>query len=329
MRALNFIGIENQTLSECSERERLGYRFFNFVQLGLVLLVAWEIFYLVEIIFENRWWAALAGAFWAFVFFNIYRVILFTISGKRGETLRERIQVILLNAFKVSIVIFFALMISIPLRLFVNETYIAQRLPEVIEGKVDEVRQSVNAIYTEREQVLNKRLHYYEDQLLTLNQSIANQQEKIKHEEREDVKIAIAENVVELRQQYQHKQRVFQPVIQEYQSRLQSLKQEQEIELESYVEMIKASNLLSERFSILVRHKPVSGFLFTLLVIGLFLSPLGYKLYSLYVLNDEYEAIAQKKRRNEIYANQIDFNKRYQDVTYHSVGKRLLPPFKI
>ncbi len=314
MRALSFIGAEKQILNDCSLRERKGYRFFNGVQFFLVILVAWEIHYLVGIVFGARWWSVIAGLFWAFVFFNLYRVILFTVSGERGGTFREKSHIVLSNSFKVSIVVFFALMISIPLRLFLYEDYINQKIPKVIEEKVREVAQSVDIIYEEREQVIQDRLQYYEGQLLSLRQSIAEQKQKRIQESRQDVKEVIAVNIEKLERQYQRKEQFFKPVIQEYNNQLIELQKEKEIERASYIEMIEASNLLSERFSLLVRHKPISGFLFTLFIVIVFLSPLGFRLYSVYGEDSEYDQIRDMRIRNEIYFNQINFKKRYQRI---------------
>jgi len=312
MRALSFIGSEKQVLNDCSLRERRGYRFFNGVQFFLVMLVAWEVHYLVGIVFGRSWWSILAGVFWAFVFFNLYRVILFTVSGERGKTFREKSQIVLLNGFKVWIVVFFALMISIPLRLFLYEDYINQKIPEVVEEKIQKVAQSVDVIYEEREKIIQGRLQYYEGQLLSLHKSIGEQKQKRIQESRQDVKEVIAANIEKLERQYQRKEQFFKPVIQEYNHRLIELQKEKEIEMTSYIEMIEASNLLSERFSLLVRHKPISGFLFTLFIVMVFLSPLGFRLYSVYREDSEYDHIRDKRVRNEIYASQIKFKQRYQ-----------------
>lgn len=316
MRALGFIGAEKQILDDCTLKERKGYQFFNGIQFFLVMLVAWEVHYLVGIVFGTSWWSILAGIFWAFVFFNLYRVILFTVSGERGKTFREKSQIVLLNGFKVFIVVFFALMISIPLRLFLYEDYINQKIPEVVKEKVQEVAQSVDIIYEEREQVIHERLQYYEGQLLTLRKSIIEQKEKRGRENRQDVKVVIAANMAKLERQYQRKEQIFKPIIQEYKYRLIELQKEKEkeIEMTSYIEMIETSNLLSERFSLLVRHKPISGFLFTLLIVMVFLSPLGFRLYSVYSEVSEYDQISRKRIRNEIYANQMNFKKRHQRI---------------
>ncbi|UTW64814.1 DUF4407 domain-containing protein [bacterium SCSIO 12643] len=319
MRALGFIGAEKQILNDCSLRERKGYQFFNGVQFFLVMLVAWEIHYLVGIVFGKTWWSILAGVFWAFVFFNLYRVILFTVSGERGNTFREKSQIVLLNAFKISIVVFFALMISIPLRLFLYEDYINQKIPEVVEEKILEVAQSVDIIYEEREQVIHDRLQYYEGQLLSLRKSIGEQKQKRKQEIRQDVKEVIATNIEKLERQYQRKEQFFKPVIQEYNYRLIALQKEKAIEMTSYIEMIESSNLLSERFSLLVRHKPISGFLFTLFIVAVFLSPLGFRLYSVYSESSEYDLIRDQRVRNEIFANQLNFKK-----SYHRIIQNLL-----
>jgi hypothetical protein len=323
MRVLSFVGADNRILTQCSKKEQVMYRFFNFVLMVLIMAVAWEVYYMVGIIFENRWFAICAGMFWAFVFFNLYRFILYTITGKKGTTFQEKLQIIIPNGFKILIVVFFGFLITFPIELFLYQNEIKEKLPEVIQNKIEHVQEDVTLIYKKETYVTYQRLSYYEDQLFEAQEDILKQQLKYRNEERLDVKEAILENIAQLERQYLKKKESYQPIITQYKEDLLRIEVEKEAEISRYITMIKESKLLPEQFSILKDHKPIEGLILKLVVILIFIFPLLYKIYSLYKLDFLYERLSQGNIKHEIRDNYAKFKMKYCAERFQSIGVRI------
>ena len=132
MEILGFIGIDKSILSLCSAQEQKLYRFFNYMQLFLIVIVGYSVFYIVDVIFNNTVASLLLGAFWAFIFFNLYRFILLTVTGKKSESKKENASIIFPILFKISVISIFAVFISFPIELFLHDSYIERNLPDVL-----------------------------------------------------------------------------------------------------------------------------------------------------------------------------------------------------
>ena len=188
MKVLRFIGIDQNILDYCTQEEQWLYKVFNILQLVLILIVGFSTYYLFEIIFEITALSIVLALFWSFVFYNLYRFILMTTSGKKGEGLLEQVSLLFPNLFKIGVVAFFAVFISLPVELFINKDFIQAKLPEVLNNKIVKVKTEIDSIYhTQYQEIDNKKIamQLELDELDTLihQQEIKMQESSIKEEQ--------------------------------------------------------------------------------------------------------------------------------------------------
>jgi len=322
MQVLSFIGTDNDILKLCSKKEQKLYRFFNYILLSLIVVVGFSSYYIIDIIFDNTFVSILLGAFWAFIFFNLYRFILFTVTGKKGKSLMEKIGLIFPNLFKISIITFFAIFISLPIELFINEGFIEENLPNVLSEKVQVVKLEIDSVYLTKEKELNKRIFFYQKQLDDLQSDIVTQKEKLKKKEYKIAENQIRNNILNLQSDLKLKQQKFLPIINEKKKIIANLNKEKQKELAQYKGIINNSNLIIERFGLLFKEKPTSEFFLTLFTIILFLSPLIYKLLAIYYPTLKYEKFHQEKMRQEVLYNYENFKQSYKEITYSILGNK-------
>jgi hypothetical protein len=315
MKVLSFIGIDKSILSLCSSREQKLYHIFNYLLLFLIIVVGFSSYFIIDVIFENTFASILLGAFWAFIFFNLYRFILFTVTGKKAESRKEKASVIFPNLFKISVIAIFAIFISFPIELFINDGYIEENLPDVLSKKIELVKLEIDSIYLNKEDELKQRVNYYQNQLDSLVIDIKDQEAKLNNPEYKISGNQIKKRIVNLKSDLALKQQKFTPIINEKKNIISGLSIEKQKELEQYKKIIKDSNLLIERFALLFDRKPVTESLLTIFVVLLFLSPLLYKLLSLYYPSFKYEKFHKEKMRQEIVYNYKNFKQNYREIT--------------
>jgi len=320
VKVLSLIGIDNDILSLCSKQEQRLYRFFNILQLFLILIVGFSSYYIIDIIFENTLASIFLGLFWAFIFFNLYRFILYTVTGKKGKSVKEKLGLFFPNIFKISVIVFFAIFISFPIELFLHSNFIEANLPNVLSEKIQTVKLEIDKIYLTKENEIKSRIFYYQNQLDELERQINEQKERLNKKEYEITSYQIRRNISNLKAELNTKKQKFIPIIKEKKNLIANLDKEKKEELSQYKRIIKHSNLLIERFALLFDKKPFTEFFLTMFIIILFLSPLLYKLLSLYYPSFKYEKFHNEKMKQEILYNYEDFKQLYKQITYYICG---------
>jgi len=323
MKVLRFIGIDQNILDYCSSDERWMYKVFNILQLVLILIVGFSTYYLFQIIFEITWLSVILALFWSFVFYNLYRFILMTTSGQKGKTRAERIGIILPNVFKIGVIAFFGIFISLPLELFLNRDYIDTNLPQVLADKITQVKTEIDSIYSTHYQEIDGKIMAMQQELEELDTLIQQQQLKMKqstiHEEQRQIFIYLnklyAERIL--------KEQKYSPIVSTLQIELAAVENDKKEDLNQYIRIIRGSNLLLDRFELLFNNRAVSGFILAALIVILFLLPLLYKLYSLYSLDFQYEKVINDRNKHEILYHYHLFKERYRKITAEILGEEL------
>jgi len=323
MEILSLIGVDKNILSLCSKREQKLYQFFNYMQLFLIIIIGLSTYYIIDIIFNNSVASILLGLFWAFVFFNLYRFILLTITGKKAKNKKERVSIIFPNLFKIGVISIFAVFISFPIELFLNENYIEKNLPDILNSKIEFVKLELDSIYLTRETELKAKINFYQTQLDNLGLAIKEEEDRLSKPEYIISENQIKRNIISLSNELELKKKKFIPIISEKKSIIEGLRTGKQKEVEQYKRIIKNSSLLIERFAILFRKKPVAESFFTLLIILLFLSPLLYKLISIYYHGFKYEKFNTEKMRQEIVCNYEIFKLSYREITNSIYGQEI------
>jgi phosphate/sulfate permease len=315
MNLFNLLGIDREILLLCSAKEQKLYHLFTYLQLGLIVVVGFSWYYIIDVIFDNTFVSIVLGIFLAFIFFNLYRFVLLTVSGKRAKTKKEKASIILPNLFKISAIAIFAVFISFPIKLFVHKSYIEENLPDVLSKKIEEVKLEIDGIYQTKEKELLSRVNYYQSQLDRLESDIKEQNEKLKNPDYKISENQIRKHLINLNSDLALKRHKFTPIINEKKDVIAGLNSEKQKEVEQYERIIKNSNLLIERFALLFSQKPVTESILTLFIILLFLSPLMFKLISIYYHNFKYEKFNTEKMRQEIVYNYENFKQSYREIT--------------
>ncbi|NJN33211.1 MAG: DUF4407 domain-containing protein [Saprospiraceae bacterium] len=179
MKVLRFIGIDENILDYCSVQEQFLYKAFNILQLLLILIVWFSTFYLFQIIFEITWLSVVLAFFWSFIFYNLYRFILMTTSGLKGETLSEKISIWIPNTFKIIVVGFFAVFISLPIELYIHKDFIEMNLPMALEKKIQGVKADIDQIYHTEYYEIESKINEMRDELSALDSLIGQQEQKM------------------------------------------------------------------------------------------------------------------------------------------------------
>lgn len=316
MNLYNLLGIDREILLLCSAKEQKLYQLFTYLQLGLIIIVGFSWYYIIDVIFDNTIVSIVLGVFLAFIFFNLYRFVLLTVSGKKAKTKKEKASIILPHLFKISVIAIFSVFISFPIELFVHKNYIEKNLPDVLSAKIEEVKLEIDSIYQTKENELLSRVYYYQSQLDRLESDIKEQNKKLKNPDYKISKSQIGKHLINLNTDLALKRQKFLPIINEKKNVIAGLNNEKQKEIEQYERIIKNSNLLVERFALLFSQKPVTESLLTLFIILLFLSPLLFKLISIYYHNFKYEKFNTEKMREEIAYNYEQFKQSYREITF-------------
>jgi len=339
MKVLRFIGIDQNILDYCSAQEQFLYKAFNILQLLLIIIVGFSTYYLFEIIFEITTLSVILALFWSFIFYNLYRFILMTTSGKKGDELKERISIWIPNTFKILVVSFFAIFISMPIELYMNNEYIEANLPVVLDKKIAGVKIKIDQIYQTQYYEIESKIIDMRDDLSEMDSLIAQQELKMKSSTitAEQHQIFLYLNKLQKGRHLLHEK--YLPVIRSLIGELQLIDNEKRQTLDQYVRIIKDSNLLLERFDLLFENRLVTGFFLAAFVVLLFLSPLSYKLYSLYKLDFQHERVNEDRNRHEIlyhyhlfkerfkqhtkevFGEEIEFEERYEDAPFNTIKK--------
>lgn len=320
MKVLRFIGIDINILDYCSAEEQFYNKAFNVLQILLILIVGVSSYYLFEIIFEVTWMSIVLAIFWSFVFYNLYRFILMTTSGKVGENTNEKLALIMPNLFKVFVVGFFAVFISLPIELFINRQYIEDNLPVVLDNKIAKVKDEIDLIYETQYDEIDKKIKAMQQELSELDTLILQQEAKMKLSESSEEQRQIFKYLNKLHTERALKDEKYKPVISDLSRELSNINYEKKEDLEQYVRIIKGSNLLLERFELLLTERALSGFFLAAFVVILFLLPLIYKLFSLYKLGYQYEKVIADRNRHEILYHYYLFKERYKKITIEVLG---------
>jgi len=323
MKVLRFIGIDKNILDYCSKQEQWMFKVFNIMQILLISVVGFSTYYLFDIIFANLYVSILLALFWSFVFYNLYRFILMTTSGKQGQAIKEQINILATNLFKIFVVAFFAIFISLPLELFISRNYIAAKLPEVLDSKIELIKSEIDSIYKTEYQEIDAKIGSMQkelDDLDTLINKLENKMQvsEIKEEQRQ---IFIFLNKTQAERIL--KQQKYTPVINTLKTEQDAIENDKMEDLNQYIRIIKGSNLLLDRFTILFENRAVSGFFIAALIVLIFLLPLLYKLYSIYKLGFQYEKVIEDRNRHEILYHYHLFKDRYKKITKDVVGEEL------
>ncbi len=321
MKVLRFIGIDENILEYCSAQEQFLYKAFNILQLLLIMIVWFSTFYLFQIIFEITWLSVVLAFFWSFIFYNLYRFILMITSGLKGETLTEKISIWIPNTFKIIVVGFFAVFISLPIELYMHEDFIEINLPMALEKKIQGVKADIDQIYYTEYYEIESKINEMRDELSALDSLISQQEQKmqksiIKAEQRQ---IFLYLNKLQKERHLLHEE--YLPYIRTLISELQIIDNEKRKDLQQYANIIKDSNLLLERFDILFENRALTGFFWAAFVVLLFLSPLVYKLYSLYKMDFQYEKVIQDRNKHEVLYHYHLFKERFKKITEEVFGE--------
>ena len=321
MKVLRFIGIDQNILEYCPVQEQFLYKAFNILQLLLIIIVGFSTYYLFEVIFENTYLSIALALFWSFIFYNLYRFILMTTSGLRGETLKEKISIWIPNTFKILVVAFFAVFISLPIELYLNNDFIEKNLPEALDKKILEVKADIDQIYYTEYYEIESRIIGMRTELIALDSLIQHQELKMKQSQvkAEQHQIFLYLNKLQKERHLLHEE--YLPYIRTLIGELQAIDNEKRKDLKQYVSIIKGSNLLLERFDILIENRALTGFFLAAFVVLLFLSPLVYKLYSLYKMGFQYENVVQDRNRHEILYHYHLFKERFSKITKEVFGE--------
>lgn len=320
MKVLRFIGIDINILDYCSAEEQFYNKAFNVLQILLILIVGASTYYLFEIIFEITWMSIVLAIFWSFVFYNLYRFILMTTSGKVGETANEKLALIIPNLFKIFVIGFFAVFISLPIELFINRQYIEDNLPAVLDKKIAKVKEEIDIIYETQYKEIDKKIKGMQEELNELDTLILQQEAKMKLSESNEEQRQIFKYLNKLHTERALKHEKYKPVIYALSKELSNIDYEKEQDLSQYVRIIKGSNLLLERFELLFTDRALSGFFLAAFIVILFLLPLLYKLFSLYKLGYQYEKVINDRNKHEILYHYHLFKERYKKITLEVLG---------
>ena len=339
MKVLRFIGIDQNILDYCSAQEQSLYKAFNILQLLLIIIVGFSTYYLFQIIFEIRALSIVLALFWSFIFYNLYRFILMTTSGQKSDDLKERVSIWIPNTFKIFVIIFFAIFISMPIELYLNKDYIEMNLPAELDKKIEAVSLDIDQIYYTQYHEIESRIIGMREELSDIDSLIEQQELKMKNSKIKAEQHQIFLYLGKLQKERHLLHEEYLPYIRTLIGELQVIDNEKRADLRQYAGIIKNSNLILERFELLFEKKPISGFFLAIFVILLFLSPLVYKLYSLYKLDFQYEQIIEDRNRHEIlyhyhlfkerfkqhtkevFGEEIEFVERYEDAPFNTIKK--------
>ncbi len=321
MKALRFIGIDENILDYCPVQERLLYKAFNILQLLLIVIVGFSTYYLFDVIFENTYLSIALALFWSFIFYNLYRFMLITTSGMKGEKIRDKISIWIPNTFKILVVAFFAVFISLPIELYLNDDFIERNLPKALEKKIQKVKADIDQIYYTEYYEIESRINKMRDELRVLDNLINEQEQKLKQSKLKAEQRQIFLYLGKLQKERHLLHEEYLPYIRSLITELQVIDNEKRKDLQQYKSIIKNSNLLLERFDILIENRALSGFFLAAFVVLLFLSPLAYKLYSLYRMGFQYEKVNHDRNKHEILYHYHLFKERFTKITKEVFGE--------
>ncbi len=321
MSFLILIGIDSDIYKQCKKRERNIFITFHSLMAVLSLIVGLAFIYILNIIFDNLIVALFVGAFFSFVFFNLYKFILYLITYRRSNEGITRRSLIIPHAFKVLIIAFFATLTSLPILLFGYRAYINEKLPEIHRNKLNEVRAELDGVFKTQTADLEKKISVLDNQISAIENLISDQEIKLTNSNSEDVKNEIRKTLKILEKELAQLKKSNIPLIELYQDNLSAIKKEKETQIAQYKRIIYGSHFIIDRFKVLFERKTNQKYILIVLIIFVFLLPVIFKLSAVKSDKYSYEKIKTLSDKRDIINNYFNFKRAYSKMVFESTGE--------
>jgi len=275
-----FFGIDPVVIRQVNLAEKNAF-FAVYSLLAILSATAFGgVYYLAMIISGSIFTSILIASFWAFVFFNLYRFILFLITHRKSEGFLEKVSLVMPHFFKLVTVIFFAVFSTLPILLYVQSDIVDRELPKIVKHKINVLENELNEIDKTQTTEIYKRIEKLENKITETEKTIISQQKKLLISESDILKSEISKNISSLTSELKVLKANNLPAISIFKEKLEKLKKENKLQLSKYNEIIKSSHLITERFKIIFEHRGTVTFLGLALLVFIFCIPLLFKLLS-------------------------------------------------
>jgi hypothetical protein len=196
-------------------------------------------------------------------------------------------------------------------------------MPGIMNHKIELVKFEIDSIYHTQYQEIADKIIVMQMELAKLDTLIQDQEQKMENSETLEEQRQIFIFLNKLQAERILKLSKYTPVIITLSAEMEAIQDEKLNDLNQYARIIKGSNLLLDRFNVLFETRAFSGFILAAFIVFLFLSPLLYKLYSLYTLGYKYEQVIDDRNRHEILYHYHLFKERYKKITKELLGEEL------